>query len=422
VTISGVLGTAVTVAANSNTRINFGTLSLTVEATSTTEVSVTSLASVSAAMPAGHTAIGFDAQAGFQISYSTDAVARAELTTPPLSASAAAQIDGSVKVACLRYDADLDFYGQVDVQSYNSASKEVTVDVLKAGGYYFAAVDINAAIPTFYSEARTTSSTSATLEYPEGFSLVVATASNNKVTVVHSTMSQRTDPEGQRNVGAFYSVDLQQEQSVTATLKYQYDAAMSAEAAQTLRFAFYSDGEWKFPDSGVSVDTEARVVSQTTTHFSEWGVFENSNNEDRWAKTNQPLNPTTPSRCYAVDYDHTLGVINFKMTKVEGPGTLRMYLLKGDSCPHDGDHQMRSMAVADAGGSDTLCVTSDTTPDASDGRYMVSVYAEGLSSGAGQTKFDLEITNDLFCSAASVTQVLSLAAMAVLAMVAAALA
>ena len=50
--------------------------------------------------------------------------------------------------------------------------------------------------------------------------------------------------------------------------------AAAITAAKTLRFAFYNTatGAWEVV-SGANVDVNAQVVTQTTTHFSQWGVF-----------------------------------------------------------------------------------------------------------------------------------------------------
>jgi len=66
-----------------------------------------------------------------------------------------------------------------------------------------------------------------------------------------------------------------------ATISYKYSAAdltaagvTNAQAAN-LKFAFYdtSSMSWTTPSSGCNVDTQAMVVSQTTTHFSQWSVY-----------------------------------------------------------------------------------------------------------------------------------------------------
>jgi len=422
-TATGTLGSAVSVAANTETTISYTGFNLVVTLDAAGTVTLSSVASVTTSMPSGYTALAFTAQAGFEFSYTGGgSIVKAQLTTPPLTVTTAGLITGSVDAGCLRFDANIKAYSKVDITSYTAGTRTIVVDLPAANTYFFVAVSASAKIPTFYAEARATTSTSISLVFPEGFEMDVATTTNNQVTVARASSSTYTDPTDYHNVGAFFDISLTTEEAVTATLKYTYDASLSASIADDLKFASYSSGAWNFESSGGSVDTNTRVVSQTTTHFSQWGVFQNSDDDDGFSKSNQVLNPASPSKCYAVDYDHTLGVVNFNVKKVSGSGNLRMYLKKGTDCPDDGDYQMRSLLVTDAGASDTLCINSGTTPQASDGRFMVSVFAEGLSGVGSETKFDLTVRSALFCSASPVTTVLSLAALAILAAVAAMLA
>merc|ERR1711990_1436062 len=236
-------------------------------------------ASVVTTMPSGYSALGFSAQAGFTLAIDgCGALIKAELTTPPLTTSAAALITGSVSAGCLQYDVDARAYNKIDIESYTVGTKTIVVKLPQAVTYLFAAVSANAQIPTFYNKTRATSSTTASLSFPGGFVLDVSTSSANTVTVNRASFSAHTDPSGKHNLGAYFSINQGTTQSVTATLKFTYSAGMSSSVASSLRFAYGDSGTsaWVFPSTGGSVDTSTRVVSQTTTHFSEWAVFANN--------------------------------------------------------------------------------------------------------------------------------------------------
>jgi len=417
-TATGTLGSGVSVAANTETTINYGGFDLVVHTTTASTVTLSSYASVVTTMPSGYSALGFSAQAGFTLAIDGGgALIKAELTTPPLTTSAAALITGSVSAGCLQYDVDARAYNKIDIESYTVGTKTIVVKLPQAGTYLFAAVSANAQIPTFYNKARATASTSVSLSFPGGFVLDVSTSSSNTVTVSRASYSSRSDPSGKHNLGAYFDISQGTTQSVTATLKFTYSAGMSSSVASSLRFAYWDSGTsaWVFPSTGGSVDTSTRVVSQTTTHFSEWAAF--GDGDDGMQESNVALNPASPSKCYAVDYDHTVGVMNCELTKVDGGANLRMYLLKGTSCPDANNFQMKTDLVTDNGQSRTICVTGDTTPEVGDGRYMIAVFAEGLSGAGSQTRFSLEVSNDLFCNA-SPARVAWSAAVAVVVLVA----
>ena len=399
-TTSGTLGTGVSVAANTETTINYTGLSLVVHTTTASTVTLSSYASVVAAMPTGYSALGFSAEAGFTLAIEGGGeLVKAELTTPSLTTTAAALITGSVEAGCLRYDAELDAYSKVDIKSYGTLTKKIVVDLPKAGTYLFAAVSVNAEVPSFYNETRVTSSSSTKFTFPGGFTLDVATSSSNTVSVQRSSFSVRADPESKHNIGAYFDINQGSSSSVTATLQFKYSADLAASVASSLRFAFWNTtaSAWQFPSTGASVDTNTRVVSQTTVHFSEWAVF--GGGDTQMIVSDQAVSAASPSKCYAVDYDHFLGVMNAEVTKIDGGANLRMYLLKGTSCPGPSNFQMRSELAKADGQSRTICVTDDTTPEVGDGRYMIAVYAEGLSGTGSRTRFSLEVSNDLFCNA-----------------------
>merc|ERR1711990_1183056 len=263
-TATGTLGSGVSVAANTETTINYGGFDLFVHTTTASTVTLSSYASVVTTMPSGYSALGFSAQAGFTLAIDGGgAPIKAELTTPPLTTSAAALITGSVSAGCLQYDVDARAYNKIDIDTYTAGTKTIKVQLPKAGTYLFAAVSANAQIPTFYNKARATASTSVSLSFPGGFVLDVSTSSSNTVTVSRASYSSRSDPSGKHNLGAYFDISQGTTQSVTATLKFTYSAGMSSSVASSLRFAYWDSGTsaWVFPRSGGSVDTSARVVS-----------------------------------------------------------------------------------------------------------------------------------------------------------------
>merc|ERR1711990_906052 len=96
--------------------------------TTASTVTLSSYASVVTTMPSGYSALGFSAQAGFTLAIDgCGALIKAELTTPPLTTSAAALITGSVSAGCLQYDVDARAYNKTDLVTDNGQSRTICV-------------------------------------------------------------------------------------------------------------------------------------------------------------------------------------------------------------------------------------------------------------------------------------------------------
>jgi hypothetical protein len=272
------LGSAVAVDANVATRVTFSDgpgLELLITTDSDTTVTFDTDASLAAGLDDEYNTFSIGGNLGFSLSTTGNAgIVEAQLTTPAVSASVMALLTGSVQARCVRFDAEAQAWTGVDIESMTLSNKLI-VDLPETGMYAFASVDASVPVPTLYLEARATSSTSSKFSYDGGFVLDVATTTDNEVTVEFLSSSSRSEPENRTAVGAFFNIELRDEEAVDATLSFEYDASIDAETAATLRFAFYDEGNgtWTFMEAGANVDTSARVVSQTTVHFSEWGVF-----------------------------------------------------------------------------------------------------------------------------------------------------
>lgn len=414
--VQGTLGTAVSVAGNSETTITYlsaGGAQLVIELDSAADVTLSAVATLSAAVPGGYSSLALSASAsgGLQLAVSGSAsIVSARLTTPPLTAAAAGGLTGTVQAACLRWDADAQAYTSVAVDSV-SATKAIVIDLPVAGVYAFASVDAaaNVPLPTLYLEARATTAGSTTrLSFPGGLEVQVKTTTNNELTVGRNSTSTHAVAASDVNIGGFLSLSLRTEEAIEATITVPYDgAAVTAAKASlhTLALKFWStaSASWVMPDQSASLDASASVLVQQTTHFSDWAVFAEADSEgdgdDDIGDFGGDLGPASPSACHRVlNYDHIAGVLAFTVTKSgSSGGNIKMHVKAGHECPTASNADFSTEALTNDQDSESVCYTSSTTPAVADGDYAVTIVAEGLSGTTESTSYELEVANKLAC-------------------------
>jgi len=172
-----------------------------------------------------------------------------------------------------------------------SASFTVTGGASTSTTNNFVLSTINLSVPNimFSTKFPVTANANQTFVFNDAKTSVQLFASTSAQLDCVFTATTTTPPP--TTLGPFLKVFLQfdaYDQSGTAasyngqaTITYKYTTAdlvaagvTNAQAAQ-LKFAYYDtvSMSWKSPSSGASVDTQAMVVSQVTTHFSQWGMY-----------------------------------------------------------------------------------------------------------------------------------------------------
>jgi len=109
----------------------------------------------------------------------------------------------------------------------------MTVNLPKAGFYAFvsASASVLVPLPTLYTEARATSSTSVkTISYPWGeLTLEVRTTTDNKITCTKKSNGTAEDPTHKRSIGTFFDIELDTEEKVKkGEIKYKYNSTTVA--------------------------------------------------------------------------------------------------------------------------------------------------------------------------------------------------
>jgi len=291
--VQGILGSAVSLTAQSTTTINYGplgtapTLVIQVNASTNLTVNIFVLTNLNAMgnLPTGYSALTVATAVGFTVTLSNSAaIVSANLTTPAIDANTAQTINTTGRVGCLEFTASSHSYQDIAVNSF-SAANGISIPIPEAGTYVLAAVNLNAATPNFYSRIKKlVANVKSTVAYASNFTtnfVVSVTADANadlNVTFYSSNPAPQGPPATLTPLGVYWQIDATAGANVNAQLNYTYTAqqltAAGIATANTLKFAFYNttSGAWQAL-SGANVDVNAQVVSQTTTHFSTWGVY-----------------------------------------------------------------------------------------------------------------------------------------------------
>jgi len=107
--------------------------------------------------------------------------------------------------------------------------------------------------------------------FPNGFSITVVTNTSITLTVQFNTTNPTPNPSCKISQGQFVDIttsDTIDELNATLTFTYtQYNPNFAIG-----HFDEISNG-WSFPIMGLSINTTAATVSQTTNHFSTWGLY-----------------------------------------------------------------------------------------------------------------------------------------------------
>eukprot|EP01114_Cavostelium_apophysatum_P019270 TRINITY_DN615_c0_g1_i1.p1 TRINITY_DN615_c0_g1~~TRINITY_DN615_c0_g1_i1.p1 ORF type:complete len:337 (-),score=88.70 TRINITY_DN615_c0_g1_i1:45-1055(-) len=268
------------------TVVDYGTLgsgpTLTISLSAAANVTLSAGANIGD-LPVGYEGLSFSVAGGsaqfaleFDVQPSSAFVSASLETGALLSAAITLLAQVNVRSAFLQFDAELESYNQLewDLSGSTSLSAELPVS---GTTYVFAAYDIGSVIPSFFGTyQQVEADVEASIQYPEGFGLIITADSDTSVVVEESDQpADSTAPEGYVSLDVYWSIDISNSASFVANLTYSFEqAALEAKGvvADSLAFAYYNAGEFVI-DGNASVDTETGVVTQGTSHFSQWGVY-----------------------------------------------------------------------------------------------------------------------------------------------------
>jgi len=275
------------------------------------DVTVSIIASTDIGVTGGLDArpVGFDnflaftgtAEVGYQFEYtpSNAKITVASITTPALTVGAATGITDEADIGCLYAKQDTDAWARVMVDSYDSGDMTITIPLPDSGYYVITSFD-----QTITADSGDTVNVIANAMQTIAFGATVEidfySTTSNSITCEESDETTNDDEDAMLEagiaLGVYLDIDVTDDDNHDSTIRYTYSqaqcdaAGIDADMEEDLRFAYFADGKWNFMDDGHSVDTDAKVVSQSTTHFSQWGVFVHSgNDDDDSAHTHSPV-------------------------------------------------------------------------------------------------------------------------------------
>lgn len=306
--VQGTYGTAVAVSANTDTKINFLAglgPQLTIRTDSACSIIVNQILTFTALPNNNFQTLSLGTEVGYEIKQSNGncQIVSAYLQTSPLSVSLVAQvtaaISGGGNVGCLYYNSSSNVFSRVAVQQNTGGfNNGLTVAIPRFGKYVFVTYSQNVPLPTLYADVQivggaqggggASGSGQTILSFSDGLTLAITSTTQSALTA--NTYSSLTatgcscsgpDTNSYKAYGQWFNFDLNNTNSFSADINKTYSAQTLTQLGVTdetkLRLAYYdgSQSKWVFP-TNQRVDTSAKVVSCTTTHFSTWGMYAQS--------------------------------------------------------------------------------------------------------------------------------------------------
>eukprot|EP01119_Soliformovum_irregulare_P001452 TRINITY_DN1114_c0_g2_i1.p1 TRINITY_DN1114_c0_g2~~TRINITY_DN1114_c0_g2_i1.p1 ORF type:complete len:334 (-),score=102.61 TRINITY_DN1114_c0_g2_i1:160-1161(-) len=287
--VQGSFGSAVSVDADVDTTINFGIAginpSLTINVDQDAQVTLSLLVSAETSpLPRGYNLLTQSAGAATNIGYTfnvtpSTATFSANLTGGILAQTALALLSQvNIKAGLLQFDATAKTYNQIAV-AVPSIAQQLSFSLPSVGSYAFVAFNIQSPIPTFYGYARQLAANVANrivylVNATEQFAINVTSSVQTDLKVDYSTsISGAANFDGYVALDAYFQIETASPAQVAANLSYTFDQAVLAAkgiTADTLVFAYQTASGWKIDGSAT---VSGNVVTQGTTHFSQWGVY-----------------------------------------------------------------------------------------------------------------------------------------------------
>jgi len=197
----------------------------------------------------------------------------------------------TAKAGFIQVDASGNAVTTIPVNIQGSTSISATFTVAASGSaavtnnYALVSIDLTVPNVAFATAFAITAYANQTFTFTdEASSVWLSAQASGSLEVTKSTTPATTAPTGVTPLNIYLTIDLTgnaQSSPFNAVISYTYTAAeltaagISTANAANLKLAYYdtTSMSWVFPSTGGKVDTSTMVVTQSTTHFSQWGVY-----------------------------------------------------------------------------------------------------------------------------------------------------
>jgi len=159
---------------------------------------------------------------------------------------------------------------------YITSDHRIVINLPFGGIFYFVAIPVPILNAPFDILIELITGISTTLNYPDGFTILVTTDAVTSINVNFSTQSTYPSPNNKVSLDAYFDISLSVETTLTADLIYYIPGQSTLQQygvnGSTIELAYYDTvtGVWEFLGCTMPNGT---YITCPTTHFSTWGVF-----------------------------------------------------------------------------------------------------------------------------------------------------
>jgi len=214
--------------------------------------------------------ISFGAIVGFKLTFSSPAsiVNTATLVIPVDNS----QVNLNYNPAILQWDSTVMAYTFVGI-----VTTQLYAQFTFSDPGIFLTVQYNPAtpvtFPSIFSQVLTISNKPTSYSFPNGVFIGVSSSTSGLVfNVVYITFNPEPIILHYTSVGKFIDITLNTIANVNANISFAYTSNYD-QTKLAIAYFDISSNLWTFPSTGLSVNTQTQIVSQTTNHFSTWGLY-----------------------------------------------------------------------------------------------------------------------------------------------------
>jgi len=167
----------------------------------------------------------------------------------------------------------------------NATATNIVASIPLTGFYIFIYFDVtrHVKLPALFTFPCTAGSDNNTYTFELGFEVQAYSATQREPFYVSRPLKNpfNYEPPQKESTALFLDIKIASEIDLDAIISFPFNGTYQP----VIGFFNETSNTWEFPTSGLSINTTENLVSQTTTHFSTWGLYGE---------------PTNPNNCTTV--------------------------------------------------------------------------------------------------------------------------